>query len=181
MEGLLILAGLVFGVACLILDRARHQDSSSGGSVEDIGSGRMVDSGSVLPVIQGDLDRFDVAGSSLGLDHEPWPLDRYHEVRGPFDDFDGGARDAAWSSDPLALGDPGHAVGNGMVDDFPVHRICINPATGLPMIADSEVGFDVGGNPYGFSNDDLSVHHDSFGSGFGSDSFDHLGPDTDWT
>ena len=49
------------------------------------------------------------------------------------------------------------------------------------MISDSEVGFDVGGNPYGFSNDDLSVHQDSFGSGFGSHSLDHFGSDTDWT
>lgn len=62
MEGILILAGIVFGVACLILDRARHQDSSSDESVEDIGSGRLVDSGSVLPVAQGDRGRFDVAG-----------------------------------------------------------------------------------------------------------------------
>lgn len=49
------------------------------------------------------------------------------------------------------------------------------------MISDSEVGFDVVGNPYGFSNDDLSVHNDSFGSGFGSDSLDYLESDTDWT
>lgn len=181
MEGILLLAGIIFGVACLILDRARHQDHSSAESEEDIGSVRMVDSGSTLPVARGDLGRFDVAGSALGLDDEPWPLNRYHEVRWLFDDFDGGARDAVWSSDPLALGDLGHAAGNGMVDDFSVHRICINPATGLPMISDSEAGFDVGGNLYGFSNDGLSAHHDNFGSGFGSDSLDHLGSDTNWT
>lgn len=54
----------------------------------------------------------------------------------------------------------------------------INPATGLPMVDDT-CGVDVGGNPYGLSNDDL-MHTSSTCSSFddswstsssGSDSF----------
>lgn len=41
------------------------------------------------------------------------------------------------------------------------------------MVSDSEAGFDVGGDPYGFSNDDLSGHHDSLGFGFDSASDSH--------
>ncbi|MFG6486877.1 hypothetical protein ACG04R_09350 [Roseateles sp. BYS78W] len=50
----------------------------------------------------------------------------------------------------------------------------INPATGLPMIDDSGVGFDVGGNLYGTSSATDSFSSDSFGSSmdFGSASYD---------
>lgn len=39
----------------------------------------------------------------------------------------------------------------------------INPATGLPLIDDTQI--DVGGNFFGFSNDNFNVHsHSSFDS-----------------
>ena len=181
MEGFLTLAGVIVGVVCLVLARPRDQDSPLGESFKDIGGGRVFDSASGLPSTLECLDGFHVAGSAFGRDDGPWPIDRHHEMSGLFNDFSRSVGDAAWLSDPFALDDPGHAVGIGMGDDFLAHRTCFNPATGLPMISDSEAGSDVGGNPYGFSNDDMSAHHDSFGSGFGSDSLDHLGSDTGWT
>lgn len=47
----------------------------------------------------------------------------------------------------------------------------INPATGLPMISDIG-GVDVGGNHYGFDNDDSMSSIDDTTSGFDFDSID---------
>ncbi|MBF0472017.1 MAG: hypothetical protein HQL48_11680, partial [Gammaproteobacteria bacterium] len=48
---------------------------------------------------------------------------------------------------------------------------CTNPATGLPMISGCS-GLDVGGNPYGFSDDSLSTNSlsDPFNNGIGGSS-----------
>lgn len=35
--------------------------------------------------------------------------------------------------------------------------LCINPATGLPMTSGSPIGFDMQGNPYGFSNQEINA------------------------
>lgn len=56
--------------------------------------------------------------------------------------------------------------GFGAADDS-MSRTEINPATGLPMIGGGIGGVDVGGNPYGCSDDSF----DSFGSSFD----DHFG------
>jgi|GEM_PF-959313 len=186
MEGFLILAGGILGVVCLFLGRSGDRGTSPGEPVGDVGGGRETDSTSGLPSTLGGLDGLDIAGSAFGLTDESWLINRHHDIDDPTDDSSNGVRDAAWSGDPFVIEGIGLAVGIGPGDDFPVHRSCINPATGLPMISDSEAGFDVGGNPYGFRNDDL-YSHDSFESGFGSDShgfndsFDHSGSGTDWT
>ncbi len=83
---------------------------------------------------------------------------------------------------PHAMGDPRGGL------EAP--KFCTNPATGLPMISGYEVGVDVAGNPYGFSNDDHFSHHhsdafghDPFESGMGSDSFGSFdsGSGSDWS
>ncbi len=167
MEGFLLLAGLVLGVACLIAGMLWYRGGSTGDAADD---GHLTGSVDIFPV---GLGRFDVVGGASGLDEDLWPIDPHYEQGGPFDDLAVGIHAAGWPSDSIALDEPSHAVGMDMADDFPVHRICINPATGLLMVSDSEVGFDVGGNPYGFSNDDLSGHHDSLGFGFDSASGSH--------
>lgn len=79
----------------------------------------------------------------------------------------------------LGLNVYGMSNSNDAFDDINSASGChINPATGLPMVDDT-CGADVGGNPYGFSNDDL-MHTSSASSSFddswssssaGSDSF----------
>lgn len=167
MEGFLLLAGLVMGVVCLIVGKLRHQGGSIGDAADD---GYLTDSVDIFPV---GLGRFDVVGGAFGLNDDLWPIDRQYEQSGPFDVLAVGVRATGWPGDSIALDEPNRAVGMDMADDFLVHRICINPATGLPMVSDYEAGFDVGGNPYGFSNDDLSDHHDSLGFGFDSASGSH--------
>ena len=161
MEGFL-LVGLVLGAVCLLVGKLRYQGGSTGEAPEGVA---LTDSVDILPV---SLGRFDVVGGASGWDDDLWSIDRQYEQSGPFDDLISGVRVTSWSSDSITIDEPNHDVGMDMADEFIVHHICINPATGLPMVSDSEAGFDVGGNPYGFSNDDLSSHHDSLG--FGSDS-----------
>lgn len=162
MEGFLILAGLILGVVCVLWARSQDQDRSVDGPVGSVGDAGSLDSAS------------DPA--ELFIDH--------HSISGPFDDLGNGVRDAVWTNDPFTLGIPGQPAAMSSSDDLCDHRVCINPATGLPMISDSEVGFDVGGNPYGFSNDELFTDNDSSASGFdsssSSDSFGSFGND-DWS
>lgn len=170
MEGFLLLAGLALGVVCLIVGKLQHQGGSAGDAAHGGDDGHLTDSVDIFLV---GLGRFDVVGGAFGLDDDLWPIDRHYELSGPFDDLAVGVRATGWPSDAIALDEPNRAVGMDMADDFLVHRICINPATGLPMVSDCEAGFDVGGNPYGFSNDDLCGHHDSLGFGFDSASGSH--------
>lgn len=64
-----------------------------------------------------------------------------------------------------ATEDPSHDLLNPWDDGF-----AINPATGLPMIGDTEAGIDIGGNCYGESMDWQSASDwgcgavDSFGA-----------------
>jgi len=170
MEAFLLVAGLALGVVCLIAGKFLDPGGSTADATDGVDDGHLTHSVDMLSVGRG---RFDMVGGAFGLDDDLWSIDPQYEQSGPFDDLAAGVRATGWPDDLIALDEPHHVVGMDMADDFPAHRICINPATGLPMLSDSEAGFDVGGNPYGFSNDDLSSHHDSLGFGFDSGSSSH--------
>lgn len=167
MDGFLLLVGIALGIACLIYGRSR-EDSSASDSAPKVGDSPQVNlSGVILvpPVITGAID---FAEDHFAMDDDLWFHERYRDMEDLLEDFGSRANEGWWHPGKAVFDGPGYSFGIDSNDEFAVHRICINPATGLPMISDSEAGFDVGGNPYGFSNDDLSSHHDSLGFGFDS-------------
>lgn len=172
MDGFLLLVGIALGIACLFRGRPRENYSASG-SAPKVGESPQFNLPGVIlvaPVVTGEID---FAEDHFAMDDDLWFHERYRDMEDLLDDY-GSRASEGWCHPGNAVFDGlGYSFGIDSNDDFAVHRICINPATGLPMISDSEAGFDVGGNPYGFSNDDLSGHHDSQGLGFDSaSSFD---------
>lgn len=167
MDGFLLLVGIALGIACLIYCGPR-EDSSASDSAPKVGDSRQVNlSGVILvpPVITGAID---FAEDHFARDDDLWFHERYRDMEDLLEDR-GSRANEGWQHLGNAVFDgPSYSFGIDSNDDFAVHCICINPATGLPMTSGSEAGFDVGGNPYGFSNDDLSGHYDS--QGFGLDS-----------
>ena len=172
MDGFLLLVGIALGIACLVFGRPR-EDFSASDSAPEVGDSPQVNLSGVIrvpPVITGAID---LAEDHFAMDDDLWFHERYRDMEDLLDDFGSRANDGLWLPGKAVFDGPGYSFGIDSNDDFAVQRICINPATGLPMISDSEAGFDVGGNPYGFSNDDLSGHHDSLGFGFDSASSSH--------
>lgn len=166
MEGLLLIAVIVLAAILLIgfIGSSEGIPTATGESDDESGDGaHWFNPATGLPMMSNGPHGFDVAGNWYGFDDQASSMDRHDALADPFDDFS--SVRGGWPSD-------------AMTDS---HHICINPATGLPMISDSEAGVDVGGNPYGFQNDDLFSDHDSFGSGFDNDSHSHFGSGTDWT
>ena len=166
MKGLLLIAVIVLAAVFLIgfIGLSEGTSMATGESDDEPGDeAHWFNPATGLPMMSKGPHGFDVAGNWYGLDDHASSMDRHDALAGPFDDFS--SVRGGWPSD-------------AMTDS---HHICVNPATGLPMISDNEAGVDVGGNPYGFRNDDLFSHHDSFGSGFDNDSHDHFGSGTDWT
>lgn len=183
MEGFLLVLGVAFGVLWLRSGWPRDQDDSPVDSACDIVSDRQIDSPGLMgiaPAITGAFD-LDIAEARFDEDDDEWFHDRYRDMGELLDDLGSRSRESWKSVETSWTDQPSHSFGIGIDDDFPVHRICINPATGLPMVSDNEAGFDVGGNPYGFNNDDLFSHHDSSGSGFDSSSHDYFGSGSDWS
>lgn len=188
----LLAAIVVLGVAFLITRRnssAAHFDwSSRPGSSSNDGGGT-INSAPGFPMIPAEAHGFDVAGNAYGLDDKTWGLGHHNKVSDAYDDFNPMDQDSSWLSDSMNLRGIDNIFGNDTTayHDFKSHHIYVNPATGLPMISDSTAGFDVGGNSYGTSNEDMFGHHDAFGSGMGidshafNDSFNSSGSDTDWT
>ena len=165
MEGLLLIAVIVLAVVFLIgLIGSSEGASTATGESDDEpdDEAHWFNPATGLPMMSKGPHGFDVAGNWYGFDDHASSMDRHDALAGPFDDLS--SVRGGWPSD-------------AMTDS---HHICVNPATGLPMISDNEAGVDVGGNPYGFRTDDLFSHHDSFGSGFDNDSHDHFGSGTDW-
>ncbi len=181
MDGFLLLVGIALGIACLIYGRPR-QDSSVSDLAPKVGDSPQVNLPGVIPVAPVIPGAIDFADDQFAMDDDLWFHERYRDMEELFEDLGSRANEGWWHPGNAAFDGSGYSFGIYSNDDFAVHRICINPATGLPMILDSEAGFDVGGNPYGFSNDDLSSNHDSLGFGFDSDSSSHLsfGSD-DWS
>ena len=166
MEGLLLIAVIVLAAVFLIgvIGLSEGTSTATGESDDEPSDeAHWFNPATGLPMMSKGPHGFDVAGNWYGFDDHASSMDRHDALAGPFDDLS--SVRGGWPSD-------------AMTDS---HHICVNPATGLPMISDNEAGVDVGGNPYGFRNDDLFSHHDSFGSGFDNDSHDHFGSGTDWT
>ena len=166
MEGLLLIAVIVLAAVILIgfIGLSEGTSMATGESDDEPGDeAHWFNPATGLPMMSKGPHGFDVAGNWYGFDDHATSMDRHDARASPFDDFS--SVRGGWPSD-------------AMTDS---HHACVNPATGLPMISDNEAGVDVGGNPYGFRNDDLFSHHDSFGSGFDNDSHDHFGSGTDWT
>lgn len=191
MAFILLVAILVLGAAFLITRTGAspaHFDWSSTPSSKSNNSGGAINPATGLPMISGEAHGFDVAGNAYGFDDRAWDLSHHDTIDGALDDFGTGVQDTGWPSDSMAPWGMDHMFGNDTTasHDFTSNIFCINPATGLPMVSDSMVGFDLGGNAYGTSNDILG-HDDVFGSGTGidshgfSDSFNSAGSDTDWT
>lgn len=127
---------------------------------------------------------FDVAGNWYGFDDQASSMER-DAIDDPFDEFS--SVRGGWPSDAMTTIGMDQAGTSPMASDFlDSAHACINPATGLPMISDSTAGVDVGGNPYGFNDNDSFNHLDSIGSsgGFDSfhsdDSFSSFGSGSDW-
>ena len=166
MEGVLLIAVIVLAAVFLIgfIGLSEGTSMATGESDDEPGDeAHWFNPATGLPMMSKGPHGFDVAGNWYGFDDHATSMDRHDARASPFDDFS--SVRGGWPSD-------------AMTDS---HHTCVNPATGLPMISDNEAGVDVGGNPYGFRNDDLFSHHDSFGSGFDNDSHDHFGSGTDWT
>ena len=181
MDGFLLLVGIALGIACLFCGRPR-EDASASDSVNKVGDSPKIDSLDMIPIAPAITGVIDFAEDHIAVDDDQWFHERYRAMEELLEDLGSRANESWWHPGNAVLDGPAYSIGIDPNDDFAVHRICINPATGLPIISDSEAGFDVGGNPYGFSNDDLSGHHDSQGFGFDSASSSHssFGSD-DWS
>lgn len=184
MEGLLLIAVIVLAAVSLIGFIGSSEGATTATSESDAESAdgtHWFNPATGLPMMSNGPHGFDVAGNWYGYDDQASSMDRHDALAGPFDDFS--SVRGGWPSDAVtAIGMDQTLSADPMASNFlDSHHVCINPATGLPMISDSEAGVDVGGNPYGFQNDDLFSHHDSFGSGFDSDSHSHFGSGTDWS
>lgn len=183
MEGLLVIASVVLAVAWLLSGRPRERNDSPVNSPSDVGSERKIGSPSLIPVvpaITGAFD-FDIAESHFDADDIEWFHDRYRDMEELFDDLGSRVNESRWPVGTSWHDGPSQSSGIGIDDGFLAHSSCINPATGLPMISGNEAGFDVGGNPYGFSNEDIFTSSDGFGSSMDShgDSFGAFGG-SDW-
>ncbi len=184
MEGLLLIAVIVLAAVLLIgfIGLSEGTSMATGESDDEPDDeAHWFNPATGLPMMSKGTHGFDVAGNWYGFDDHATSMDRHDALAGPFDDFS--SVRGGWPSDAVtAIGMDQTLSADPMASHFiDSHHVCINPATGLPMISDSEAGVDVGGNPYGFQNDDLFSHHDSFGSGFDSDSHSHFGSGTDWS
>lgn len=186
MSVFLLLAVLVLVVIGLLV-RSRTSHGQPGSSAEpDGGSSGMVHAISpaiAIPTMLGGPAGVASAHNGYASGDETW-----HAIHHPLDDLGNGLVGTRWPDRSMALGDLDHQLGVGpiAIDDFESHHTYINPATGLPMMSDSMVGVDVGGNPYGFNNDDPLGHNDSFGIGLGSgshgfdDGFSSFDSGSDW-
>ena len=181
MKGLLLIAVIVLAAVILIgfIGLSEGTSMATGESDDEPGDeAHWFNPATGLPMMSNGPHGFDVAGNWYGFDDHASSMDRHDALAGPFDDFS--SVRGGWSSDAMTTMDQTLGADPIVSDFLESHHTCVNPATGLPMISDSEAGVDVGGNPYGFRNDDLFSHHDSFGSGFDGDSHDHFGSGTDW-
>lgn len=168
MESILILAGMLLVAGIFFANRAVGGEGQTNNPANGLRAMQLETAGS------------DMIGSVSGLDEQMWNSDHNDEVHRAFDAFGSSVLDPMWSCDAVVLDGMNYFAAVSIIDDSVVHVICINPATGLPMISDSEAGIDVGGNPYGFRTHDLHSHNDCFGCGFESGSSSHLGSGMDW-
>lgn len=190
MLGLILVAVVVIFLVRLVfaLRAVGSKTFSAGGRARQ--DGGWINPATGLPMLSGGPYGFDIAGNNYGesgqhIVESTLPFALYEA-----DDFNiasasgmASSSDSIWSSLDPSVRD-GYFLagqeefGNQIVETY------INPATGLPMLSDSPAGFDVGGNLYGFNDQDSFGMHDNSSFGFDSDlssSSDAFGSGSDWS
>lgn len=190
MLGLIIIAVLVIVLVRLVvaLRAVGSKNFSAGGRVRQ--DGGWINPATGLPMLSGGPYGFDIAGNNYGESGQDIVESTLPFAFGEFDEFDIASASGMASNGDNVWSSLDHSVQDGYFlagrEEFGTHMVetYINPATGLPMVSDSMAGVDVGGNIYGFNDQDSFGMHDNFSSGFDSDlssSSDAFGSGSDWS
>lgn len=163
MEGLLILAMIAVGIAWLFSGRKRDREESLGELCGDVGHRHVTCVDIAPPATLPNLPGFDGALKDYCLGDDS-SADGGHDIYDLVDRCNRDIQDANWLIDTLLFYERNSAFDNSSSDETFGHGLCINPATGLAMMSGCELGFDVGGSSYGFSDEALFTSTDPFGS-----------------
>lgn len=160
----LLLVAVVLLVALVVLVALRSTPNGAAAiqaaQPETSGQLSRINPATGLPMILGEPYGFDIGANPYGSASDSLELD--------------GSLHTSNFGDVMSLSMGLGASDDSLMGSSDLHMSYTNPATGLPMVSDSTAGFDVGGNLYGFNNNDLSSagsSFDAFGLGGSQDGF----------
>ena len=176
MLGLIIIAIVVIVLVRLVvaLRAVGSKNFSAGGRARQDGS--WINPATGLPMLSGGPYGFDIAGNNYGESGQHIVESELPIVSGELDDFNTASVSGMTSNGDTIWSGFDHGARDGYFlagqEEFGTQlgETHINPATGLPMVSDSPAGIDVGGNVYGFNDQDTFGMHGNSSSGFDSDS-----------